>query len=241
VRTRFPIDNLIRASIGHQRGAGFAQPTSDQEIDMRIHIATAFAALAVLSLAPDAARSEEEHRELGAHEHGHGTLNIAVEDKRVSMELEVPGMDIVGFEHAATSDGQKAALEKAKAELAKPLSLFKLPAAAACSVKEANVALEAEHEDGDHDEHAKDEDHAEEKHADADDDHDEDAHESHTAFHVVYALDCEKPAALTAITFDYFKAFAGAQNLTVNVVTAKAQSKYEVSRDKPELDLGGTM
>ena len=35
--------------------------------------------------------------------------------------------------------------------------------------------------------------------------------------------------------------FAGAHDLTVNVVTAKAQSKYEVSRDKPELDLAGIM
>jgi hypothetical protein len=199
---------------------------------MRIHMATAFAALAVLSFAPNA-RAEEVHRELGAHEHGHGTLNIAVEDKRLAMELEVPGMDIVGFEHEATTDDQKTALEKAKAELAKPLALFKLPAAAGCSVNEAKVALEAEHENDDHGAR-------EEKR----DDHaagDEDEHEGHTAFHVTYALDCEKPTALTAITFDYFKVFAGAQNLTVNVVTAKAQSKYEVSRDKPELDLGGMM
>jgi len=199
---------------------------------MRIHIATAFAALAVFSLAPDAARSEEEHRELGPHVHGHGTLNIAVEDKRVSMELEVPGMDIVGFEHAATSDDQKAALEKAKAELAKPLALFKLPASAGCSVQVANVAIEAEHhhehEDADHDE-------------DAAADHDHDEHAGHNEFHVTYALDCTEPTNLTSITFDYFKMFAGAHDLTVNVVTAKAQSKYEVSRDKPDLDLAGIM
>ena len=55
------------------------------------------------------------------HVHGHGTLNIAIEDKRVSMELEVPGMDIVGFEHAPSTDDQKAAVEKAKARLEKPL------------------------------------------------------------------------------------------------------------------------
>ncbi len=50
-----------------------------------------------------------------------------------------------------------------------------------------------------------------------------------------------KPAALTSIAFDYFKSFAGAQKLSVNVVTEKAQNKYEVSRDKPSLDLGGIM
>jgi hypothetical protein len=203
------------------------------ESEMRNYISFALAVLAAASLASVPARAEDEHRELGAHEHGHGTLNIAVEDTRVAMELEVPGMDIVGFEHEATTADQKAALEKAKAELARPLDLFKLPAAAGCRVNEAKVALEAEHENDDHD--AKEEKHAD--HAAGDDDE----NEGHTAFHVTYALDCEKPTALTAITFDYFKAFAGAQNLTVNVVTAKAQNKYEVSRDKPDLDLGGMM
>jgi Protein of unknown function (DUF2796) len=208
-----------------------------QEIDMRsILIAgliSAGAAFAVASSAP--ARAEEEHRELGPHVHGHGTLNIAVEDKRVSMELEVPGMDIVGFEHDATTDAQKSAMEKAKAELAKPLDVFKLPAAAGCTVADTNIALEAEHhhegEEADHDDHG---DHA-------DEDHDHDEHAGHKAFHVTYALDCTEPSNLTSITFDYFKMFAGAHDLTVNVVTAKAQSKYEVSRDKPDLDLAGTM
>ena len=97
-------------------------------------------ALAAISLLTTAARAEEEHRELGPHVHGHGTLNIAIEDKRVSMELEVPGMDIVGFEHAASTDDQKAAVEKAKARLEKPLGVFSLPAAAGCTVAEAKVA-----------------------------------------------------------------------------------------------------
>jgi hypothetical protein len=212
---------------------------------MRINLVTALAALAICSAA-SAARAEEEHRELGAHEHGHGTLNIAVEDKHVSMELEVPGMDVVGFEHEARTTEQKSAVEKAKAELSKPLALFKLPAPANCSVKEAKVEIETEHEEGeDHDAHAKEE----KAEAQVCEDHDKAEHageehedeEGHNAFHVTYALDCEKPANLTSLTFDYFKTFTGAQKLTVNVVTAKAQNKYEVSRDKPELDLGGMM
>jgi len=205
---------------------------------MRIDITFALAALAVVSLAASVG-AEEEHRELGPHVHGHGTLDIAVEKKRVAMELEVPGMDIVGFEHEASTDEQQAMVEKAKAELSKPLSLFKLPASAGCAVKEAKVALEAEDHDHEGEEHhdAKEE---HEEHADAG--HDEDEHEGHhNAFHVTYALECANPTELTSISFDYFKAFAGAQSLTVNVVTAKAQSSYEVARDKPELDLGGMM
>ena len=210
---------------------------------MRINLISSIAMLTACTFAP--AVLAEDHRELGAHEHGHGTLNIAVDDKRVAMELEVPGMDIVGFEHQATTADQKAALERGKEELAQPLVLFKVPAAAGCSVKDAKVEIEAEHEEEGHDAHAKAEkgdahdgvdkhkaEHAGEDHEDE---------EGHNAFHVTYALDCDKPTNFTSIVFDYFKTFAGARNLTVNVVTAKAQSSYEVSRDKPVLDLGGVM
>jgi hypothetical protein len=194
-------------------------------------------ALVAMSLLMTSARAEEDHRELGPHVHGHGTLNIAIEDKRVSMELEVPGMDIVGFEHAASTDEQKAAVEKAKVQLTKPLGVFSLPAAAGCSVAETKVAIEAEHDDDDHDGDHK---------PDAKDDQDHDGNDhgekgGHNQFHATYALDCTAPAELTTINFDYFTLFAGAHDLTVNVVTAKGQSKYEVSRDKPTLDLGGIM
>lgn len=177
---------------------------------------------------------EEAHRELGAHVHGHGTLNMAIEEKRVSMELEVPGMDIVGFEHAASTKEQKAAVEKATAQLAKPLDVFALPPQAGCTVAEASVAVEGEQHDDDHDHAAADKD-------DAKAEHDHEEASGHNQFHATYALDCTQPTELTAITFDYFKLFAGAHELTVNVVTAKGQNKYEVSRDKPTLDLGGIM
>src|SRR3990172_13326550 len=91
---------------------------TDKVIHMKLTTLTVFAA----ALAATPARAEEAKRELGAHEHGHGTLNIAIENARVSMELEAPGMDIVGFEYAASTDDQKAAVAKAKAELAKPLA-----------------------------------------------------------------------------------------------------------------------
>ena len=191
-------------------------------------------AIAAISLLTNAARAEDEHRELGPHVHGHGTLNIAIEDKRVSMELEVPGMDIVGFEHAPSTADQKVAVEKATAKLEKPLEVFSLPAGAGCTVAEAKVSVETEHHhDGD------DDDHDHKNGAKDDDGHDE--HAGHNQFHVNYALDCTNPNELTTINFDYFTLFAGAHDLTVNVVTAKGQSKYEVSREKPTLDLAGIM
>ena len=114
---------------------------------------------AAFILASPALAEEAQHRQLGPHVHGQGTLDIAIEGKKIQMELVVPGMDIVGFEHVASTDEQKAAVEKAKAKLTDVLSVFKLPAAAQCKAEAANVESrkEVHHEgDEDHDEDEKD-------------------------------------------------------------------------------------
>ncbi len=175
----------------------------------------------------------EEHRQLGAHVHGHGRLNIAIEDKTVSIELEAPGADIVGFEHEAATRAQRAALEKAKATLAAGLSLFTPAAAAGCTQKSAKVSIEAEH--GHEHEH---EHHAEGAKSDAEE---EPADHHHSEFHVEYAFECASPDHLTSMTFDYFKAFSNAQELDISLISPKGQSSYEVNRDKPRLDLTGIM
>ena len=91
--------------------------------------------------------SAEEHRQLGAHVHGHGRLNIAVDGKKVLIGLEVPGADIVGFEHEPTTPEQKAAIPNAKAKLANGLALFQPEAKARCELEQVKVSLEAEHEE----------------------------------------------------------------------------------------------
>jgi hypothetical protein len=170
----------------------------------------------------------EEHRELGPHEHGHGRLNIAIEGKRLSMELEVPGADIVGFEHEASTREQKAAVEKAKKTLGDPLAIFQLPASAGCKLADAEIAIKAE------DEH----DHAEAEHKN--DPRNGEEESRHSEFHVIYAIDCAAPDKLTGVDFKYFDAFAGAQELDVNVVTEKGQTHYEVTRAQPSLKFGET-
>ena len=92
-------------------------------------------------------------REAETHEHGHSALNIAIEGNVVALELEAPGADIVGFEHAASSDEDKAMVAKAMTTLEKPLDLFVVPSEAGCKKNSAEVELEGE---GEHNEfHAK--------------------------------------------------------------------------------------
>jgi hypothetical protein len=186
-----------------------------------------------LALAAAAGAGYAHERQAGAHEHGRGTLNIALEGGRLSMELEAPGADIVGFEHKAKTQKQKAAIEKAEQQLMTPEALFQLPAAAGCELETAGVALEGTDHDHGHGAkgHGDKSKNAKSRHAD---------HE-HSVFKAAYTFDCKSPASLTTIGFGYFKTFAGAQKLDVTVITPKQQNRFEVSRASPRIDLAGMM
>ena len=94
--------------------------------------------LAIIAAGPALA---EGTRELDAHEHGVGALNIAFDGNNVAMEFQAPGADIVGFEYSAESDTDIAAVQAALDTLSNPLSLFVMPEAAECSVVDGNGEL----------------------------------------------------------------------------------------------------
>lgn len=202
----------------------------------RHHIVVGTIALGVALATLATPASAETKRQLTAHEHGAGVLDIAIEGTKVVLALEAPGHDIVGFEHAAKTTAQKAAIEKAKGTLAGGLSLFKLPANAGCKLITASVAHNTDGHDekpaasGKSDAHAshgkaKDADHARKE-------------TSHSEFVATYTLECASPEKITSITFDYFKTFSKAAKLTVTVVSDKGQRQYVATRKAPRLTLG---
>ena len=204
------------------------------------------AGLLSMSLA-GVAFAKDKHRELGAHEHGQGTFNIAIEGKKVSMELESPGADIVGFEHKAKTKKQRAAVSKAKKTLKKVSNVVALPAAAGCKLEKASVELHIEGED-DHHGHSHGHSHGHKKKAKAKHDHDHHKHSkneakesTHSEFHVEYQLTCADPQKLVEITFPYFKNFKGAEELEVSIAGPKSQKKFEVGRGDKGINLGGVI
>ena len=87
---------------------------------------------------------DDHGKSMNAHAHGVGAFGIAFEADGIAMTLEVPGADIVGFEHKAKTDQERTQTAAAVATLAKPLDIFELPEAAGCAVHEANVEVEHE-------------------------------------------------------------------------------------------------
>lgn len=192
--------------------------------------------LALIAASPVVA---EGARELSAHEHGVGELNIAVAGSDLVIELHAPGADIVGFEHAAESDADKAAVEAALAVLGDLSNVIALPAAAECSVSaaEAELHIEGAHEEhDDHDEHGHD-DHAEH------DDHDEHDHAEeaggHSEFEASYTLTCAAPDQIEALDFAYFGQFENARELHVQIASDAGAQAFDVERDAAALDVKG--
>jgi hypothetical protein len=181
----------------------------------------------LVSCLGSSAAISEESGQLGAHDHGVGALNIALENDRITMEFEAPGADIVGFEHAASTDEHRTEIENAVAKLAKPLQLFAFPAAAGCVVTRANVELHG----GKEDDHAEHEAHG-----------DEDSEKAgHTEFHAEYDLTCASPDAITRIDFSYFIAFPNALELNVQLISDRGATAFDVERGNPVLDLAGAI
>jgi hypothetical protein len=192
-------------------------------IKVSLSVRSVLASVTLLAALP-ALAEQAAHRQLGPHVHGQGTLDIAIEGNKVEMELVAPGMDIVGFEHVASTDEQKSAVATAKKKLSDVLNVFKFPSAARCNVDAANVESRKEtHQPGEKD------------------DDDKPGEPEHSEFHATYAITCQAPENLTGMETVYFTDFSGGQLLNVNVTTAKGQTQAQMTRAKPTLDLAGVM
>lgn len=189
---------------------------------MRRYILPALLVLSATSATT--AFADDAKRQLGAHVHGHGELNIAIDGQRVSMELKAPGSDIVGFEHAAKSKKQKAALANARKVLSDPLKLFQPSSEAGCKTTKAEVEWEIEGGDG------KKHDHGHKHSHDHGHNHKSEKGETHAEFQATYILNCSAAAKLTKLDFPFFKAFPRAKKLTVQILGPKGQSKHQASR-----------
>lgn len=147
----------------------------------------------------------------GAHEHGAAELFLSAEGKAVAITFNLPAHSAVGFETAAVSAEQRAAVERARARLLAPSDLFILEGNA-CALIEATVDVSGlmvaddnpsqSKNDSDHDEGDRkaSDVHHREHHAHDDDDPSPPA-ESHSDVSAAYTFNCESDDALTRITF----------------------------------------
>ncbi|CAI8938096.1 conserved exported hypothetical protein [Pseudomonas sp. IT-196MI5] len=185
----------------------------------RLLLALPFAMLP-LAVAHAADEHDHEHGSLSAHEHGVGRLNAGLDGQTLELELESPAMNLVGFEHIATSDADKAKVAAVRARLEQPLGLFNLPKAAGCVVEnqELESPLFGDQPDAndDHDEDAKD----------AKDEH----HHDHSEIHAHYQFTCATPGALKTLDLaNIFNTFPATRTIQVQLIGPSGQQGVDVT------------
>ena len=176
---------------------------------------------ALLPLAVAHAHDEHDHDHahgtLGAHEHGVAKLNAVLDGNALELELDSPAMNVVGFEHVAASEADKAKVAAARQQLEQPLKLFGLAQAAGCAVDsqelESPLFGDAAHADDDGDEH-------------------EHGHQ-HADVHAHYQFTCATPAKLTQLDLGpLFKTFPQTQKVNVQLIGPNGQKGVETTPGK---------
>lgn len=191
----------------------------------RLFLALPFA---LLPLAIAQAAEVHEHGSLGAHEHGVGRLNAALDGQTLELELDSPAMNLVGFEHVASTNEDKAKVAAARAQLEKPLVLFSLPKAANCVVsqQELKSPLFGDKPDApDADDHDDDDDHATDGKGAT-----EEHHHDHSEIHAHYQFTCAAPGALKTLDLSQvFTTFPATQKIQVQLISPSGQQGVEVT------------
>lgn len=135
------------------------------------------------------------------HVHGAGTLQLVLEGSNLNVELLLPAMDVVGFEHAPRTAKHQEAVKTAVALLKDSRKALELPAAAQCAIAPGKVesALLETRQDHDHHEHSEE--------------------EAHADFEVAYRFDCRHPESLKSLKVTLFQHFPRLEKLEVQSVT----------------------
>lgn len=189
----------------------------------RLLLALPFALLP-LAVAQAHEDHDHEHGSLGAHEHGVARLNAVLDSQALELELDSPAMNLVGFEHMASSAADKAKVAAARKQLENPVALFNLPTAAGCKVssQELNSPLFGDKPEADHDD---DDDATDGKGAAA-----HEHHHDHSEIHAHYQFTCATPSALSNLDLtQVFKTFPATQKIQVQLIGPSGQQGVDAT------------
>ena len=145
----------------------------------------------------------------GPHVHGVGKLDVAIDDKTLSLHLDSPLINLLGFEHAASSAPDRLAAQKMAAQLRAADQVFVTTPAAQCrvtSVSLTSIALDPA---------LLGEKPATPKAAD---------HDGHADLDADFVFTCAHPEQLRAIDVKLFDLYTGFHTIDVQAVTPKGQS-----------------
>ena len=172
------------------------------------------------------AHADEGRREHAAHEHGSGVGSLAEDSGRWQLMLELPGYNLVGFEHPPRNEQQARRLQVALARLESGQWLQPAPGSG-CRVASSRVeTIGYAASDGDaHTAHAGDA-HDHNQNHDHDEDHNhaeasraEETNGGHGAFHISAVISCDESRRLRWLDIALFEGFPDNHSIRIDVLS----------------------
>lgn len=157
----------------------------------------------------------------GAHVHGAGELNIAVDEQQITIAFESPTESIYGFETEAKTKEQKKAKEEKLSFLRSQIEkVFQTEAQLQCSWKASKVeVVKEDEEEEDHDEHA------------------DEAQAEHRSLEAEWIATCKKSPSGSILKIDFGSQFPRLKSLKVNVLKDASQKSSSLKSGAGEVKL----
>lgn len=173
---------------------------------------TSLAAMAVPALFAHHALAAEKHV------HGHGVLLVAQEAQHWQLQFTLPAADLLGFEHAPTTDDEIKHVKAVKDKVAQVANVFAF--SPACQVLEQDIDFPGGH----HEEHDE-ADHDEESHEDHDEH--EAGHHHHEDIKLTYSVQCDSD--VNALQVNLFDLTPSLHEIEVQWIVGSGQGMTELT------------
>lgn len=180
---------------------------------------------AAASAAPPAA-ADASFTQRGAHLHGKVVVNVALEGPLLSVELDSPAINVVGFEHAPRTDAEKREVAAVDRWLASGVGVIGISSAAGCVRQQVDYTPPK----FDGDDHDHDHDHEHDRGAGAEG-------ETHADYRARFTYTCANPAALSWADLWLVRRLKNVAEIEVNLVTPQVQTQRTLGADATRLEL----
>jgi len=161
---------------------------------------------------------------LEPHVHGEARLDVVLEGQALTLTLHSPAFNLLGFEHPAHTEQEKAALQALESAMRVPAHWIELPAAADCALSRVEIGQRHELTLEGHEQHEENE-------------HEEDAHQvhdEHMDLNFDYRFLCAAPENLDRAQLTLFSRYPALESLEAQVIT-QTQSVQELNANNPYL------
>ncbi|NBB92077.1 MAG: DUF2796 domain-containing protein [Gammaproteobacteria bacterium] len=169
--------------------------------------------------------AHEPRREHAAHEHGHASGTLAEDSGQWQLKLELPGYNLVGFEHPPASEEQSQRLEAVRSLLESGRWLQPDPEAT-CRVASSRVTTSGYGEARNnrmpsgpeaHDHH----------HGEDSPQHDH----GHGAFVVDAVISCDPSRRMRWLAIDLFEGFPDNRSIRLDVLSESGAASFRLARE----------